>query len=109
MEFRHESWWQEAVFRELSQCKISFCGMSHPQLPSAIIQNSPLFYYRFHGENQLYASKYSEQQLQNFAAEVTTHEDIDEAYIFFNNDINTNAIYNAQSLQEIMQTLSHKK
>ena len=50
--------------------KISFCGMSHPDLPSSVVQNSPLFYYRFHGENQLYASRYTEEQLQKFAAEV---------------------------------------
>jgi len=109
MEFRHESWCHEEVFRELSRHQISFCGMSHPELPSAIIQNSPLFYYRFHGLDQLYASKYSEEQLADFAAEVITHEGIDEAYLFFNNDINTNAIYNAQSLQKIFQNLSHKK
>jgi uncharacterized protein YecE (DUF72 family) len=109
IEFRHESWWQEDVFRGLSQQKISFCGMSHPALPSAVVQNSPLFYYRFHGENQLYASKYTEEQLQSFAAEVSSHQEIEEAYIYFNNDINTNAIYNAKSLQAIFDTLSRKK
>jgi uncharacterized protein YecE (DUF72 family) len=109
MEFRHESWWQEDVFRELAFKKISFCGMSHPTLPSDIIQNSPFFYYRFHGENQLYASKYTDEQLQSFAREVSGMKGIDQAYVFFNNDINTNAIYNAKTLQEILQTDSDKK
>jgi len=109
LEFRHESWWQETVYNALSQRQISFCGMSHPSLPSAIIQNSALFYYRFHGEDQLYASKYTGEQLQNFAAEVSRFKEIEQAYIFFNNDINTNAVYNGKSLQEIFKSLSHKK
>ncbi|MEJ5960666.1 DUF72 domain-containing protein [Pedobacter immunditicola] len=109
MEFRHESWWQEAVFRELSKHQISFCGLSHPELPSAIIQNSSLFYYRFHGEDQLYASRYSDKQLQDFAAEVAGLAAIEEGYVFFNNDIHTNAVYNAKSLQQIFQALFHKK
>jgi uncharacterized protein YecE (DUF72 family) len=103
MEFRHDSWWQDGVYQELAKHNISFCGMSHPELPKAIVQNSRLFYFRFHGEAQLYASQYSDQQLQEFAATITQGEDIKQGYIFFNNDINTNAVYNARTLKEILK------
>ena len=103
MEFRHESWWQQGVFEELGKHKISFCGMSHPSLPKDVVQNSPLFYFRFHGEDQLYASRYSEKQLVDFSAEIAQNEHIKKAYIFFNNDINTSAIYNARQLKDILK------
>src|ERR671913_1701419 len=32
LEFRHPTWWNEEVYRILAQNKISFCGMSHPDL-----------------------------------------------------------------------------
>ncbi|WP_432709060.1 DUF72 domain-containing protein [Pedobacter sp.] len=101
MEFRHESWWQDTVYRELGKHAISFCGMSHPELPKTTIQNSPLFYFRFHGETQLYSSFYSDKQLQEFANEVIPKKNIKQGFIFFNNDINTNAVYNAKTLRQI--------
>lgn len=103
MEFRHNSWWQEKVYGELAKHNISFCGMSHPDLPKHLVHNSHLFYFRFHGETQLYASHYSDQQLQEFAADITPNENIKQGYIFFNNDINTNAVYNARTLKEILK------
>ena len=37
IEFRHESWWKEDVYKTLAKHDISFCGMSHPSLPKDII------------------------------------------------------------------------
>lgn len=37
-EFRHVSWWNTEVYKELAKNKITFCGMSHPQLPDDIVQ-----------------------------------------------------------------------
>ena len=54
LEFRHVSWWAPEVYKKLSKHKITFCGMSHLELPQDVIQNSPLFYYRFHGVPELY-------------------------------------------------------
>jgi uncharacterized protein YecE (DUF72 family) len=103
MEFRHESWWNEEVFRTFTAHNISFCGMSHPQLPSNVIHNSDLLYYRFHGNEQLYASKYSEDSLQAFVKELHGYKTLKETYVFFNNDINTNAIYNAKDLKMMIK------
>jgi uncharacterized protein YecE (DUF72 family) len=33
VEFRHESWWNDVVYKELAKKEITFCGMSHPHLP----------------------------------------------------------------------------
>lgn len=104
LEFRHESWWQEKVFQELNAKKISFCGMSHPSLPKDIIHNTSLFYYRFHGEQQLYSSNYTDEQLTDFSNEIKGLKGLKRAYVFFNNDVNSYAVYNAKKLKELLSS-----
>ena len=66
VEFRHKSWWNEKVYKELGKNKISFSGMSHPLLPETIIENTSLLYYRMHGVPQLYRSSYSNRLFKKF-------------------------------------------
>lgn len=102
IEFRHDSWWREEVFYELGKAQISFCGMSHPTLPRDVIYNTDLLYYRFHGEENLYSSLYSLDILTDFSKKIN-QIDIKEAFIFFNNDINTNAVTNARQLNNLLR------
>lgn len=105
LEFRHESWWRKDVYERLSKHHISFCGMSHPDLPNDIICNSKLFYYRFHGEEQLYASNYRKAQLKKMAMTVEACKQVKQAYAFFNNDILGYAISNGLELKMITENL----
>ncbi len=102
LEFRHESWWNEEVYRILGKHQISFCGMSHPTLPEEVIQNTKLLYYRFHGSEQLYASKYSTQKLAAFVKKVKAFKGLKKAFIYFNNDIGGYAVENAIQLQSMV-------
>src|SRR5437762_10420793 len=63
IEFRHESWWDEKVYKELGRHNITFCGISHPSLPRDVVINNPLVYYRFHGTVELYKTPYTEDFL----------------------------------------------
>lgn len=101
-EFRHKSWWNQTVYKELAAHNISFCGMSHPDLPSDIICNTKLFYYRMHGEKQLYASNYSNEELTLLAQTMKASCDIHQAFIYFNNDIHAYAPANALMLKSIL-------
>lgn len=102
VEFRHASWWTEHVYQELGKHNITFCGMSHPVLPKGIICNTPLLYHRMHGEGQLYASDYTDTQLRKLADEIRSHSNLKEAFIYFNNDINTYAPNNALKLNSMI-------
>jgi uncharacterized protein YecE (DUF72 family) len=102
VELRHESWWRDDVYLALGSRNITFCGMSHPTLPKDVITNTPLLYYRMHGEGQLYASNYEAAQLQKLVEEIKLRNNTTEAYIFFNNDIHTYAIYNALDMQKMI-------
>jgi uncharacterized protein YecE (DUF72 family) len=76
--------------------------MSHPTLPENIIANTRLLYYRLHGNGQLYASNYKSEELKHYVDAIKKHDSIEDAYIFFNNDIYTYAIYNAKEVQEMI-------
>jgi uncharacterized protein YecE (DUF72 family) len=102
LEPRHVSWWQDDVIKKLGDHNITFCGMSHPSLPHDIIQNTPVVYYRFHGTEQLYHSLYSKEALQKVVNEVKNNKNIKEAWFYFNNDIETHAIYNAKDMMEMV-------
>jgi uncharacterized protein YecE (DUF72 family) len=103
LEIRHESWWREDVYEALAKHHITFCGMSHPQLPDDIIQNTPVVYYRFHGTPDLYRSPYSSDFLQRTIDVVKQNSQSQEAWLFFNNDIDASAIDNAKETIKMAQ------
>lgn len=98
VEFRHPSWWMGHVFQELARRRITFVGQSHPHLPDEVVTTTELVYYRFHGVPELYKSPYSPEFLQRVAHEIETAETVQEAYLYFNNDIDASAIGNAKQL-----------
>ena len=103
LECRHVSWWNTHVYDELGKHGITFCGMSHPELPEDVIANNKSLYYRFHGVPELYKSEYSKNVLQNFIKEVDADKLVKTAFIYFNNDIGGSAITNARQTQEIIR------
>lgn len=103
IEFRHQSWWTEKVYRQLTKHNITFCGISHPSLPDDIIVNNPLVYYRFHGTPELYKTPYTEQFLHKVVTAIKDKRKSKEIFLFFNNDIDVNAPRNAKEVQGIVQ------
>lgn len=97
LEARHESWWNEAVFRDLAASGITFSGISYPgHLPDAIIQNNDPVYYRFHGRPVLYKSAYPLAELEGFIKETSKGQK--KTYVYFNNTWGGAALKNAQEL-----------
>jgi uncharacterized protein YecE (DUF72 family) len=101
IEFRHSSWWNKNVYDALADSKITFCSISHPSLPDALVFNSSIAYVRMHGSVKLYTSKYQVKTLQKLYDSVSADKKIKEAYVYFNNDVNVAAVENAFQLQEI--------
>jgi uncharacterized protein YecE (DUF72 family) len=103
VEFRHPSWWQDAVYNAFTERNIVFCGMSHPELPDKLIRTARRVYYRLHGVPHLYYSKYETQKLEQLVSEINNLDNIDEAFIFFNNTAEGAAILNAKEVQELSE------
>jgi uncharacterized protein YecE (DUF72 family) len=103
LEFRHESWWRPEVYQALKARGVSFCGMSHPELPDLVPAAGPVLYYRFHGVPELYCSAYAEDTLKKFAEQINARADLQKAWCYFNNDAAVAAIPNAHSLIKFSQ------
>jgi len=102
VEFRHPSWWLGHVYQALARHSIAFVGQSHPALPDEVVTNTRLVYYRFHGVPELYKSPYPETFLQRVAGEIKAAPHVQEAYLYFNNDIDASAIGNAWQMQQLV-------
>ena len=102
VEFRHESWWQETVYDELSRHSISFCSQSHPKLPSAVVHNTPIIYYRFHGVPHLYKSQYPKKTIESVIDQVTQAGPTIKAYVYFNNTMGIAGIRNARQAEKMV-------
>jgi uncharacterized protein YecE (DUF72 family) len=98
VEFRHESWWKNKVYRKLSQHNIHFCSISYPGLPDKVISTSPLIYYRFHGIPKIYKSCYKKDAVLSISEQIARSKKSRQAYIYFNNTWGTGALRNARQM-----------
>ena len=105
IEFRHESWWRKDVYAKLGEHNITFCGMSHPELPNEAVVNCPVVYYRFHGVPDLYRSPYTTEHLKQAVNDIAQNQRAAEAWCFFNNDYNAVAAFNAKEMKALVETL----
>ncbi|MFZ6010975.1 MAG: DUF72 domain-containing protein [Bacteroidota bacterium] len=103
VEFRHDSWWQEKVYRALGDHNITFCSMSHPRLPDEVIRTTPTLYYRFHGVPHLYHSAYDPAKLKEIIKKIEDTENVEKAHVYFNNTAEGNAICNAKQLKVLTE------
>jgi uncharacterized protein YecE (DUF72 family) len=100
IEFRHGSWWKQAVYKELGKRNMVFCGISHPTLPDEVVVNTDIVYYRFHGVPKLYYSPYNNEKLQQVADAIKKSRTAKTSYLYFNNTADTAAIDNARTLKD---------
>ena len=103
MEVRHPSWLEKESLDLMKQYNISFViAQSGINFPYAEIVTAKHIYVRFHGPQQLYASSYSDEQLENFAALFKQWKKQGHSiWAFFNNDVFGYAIENAKRLTEM--------
>lgn len=102
VEFRHVSWWDQEIINELNQASIVMAGMSHPELPDAVIQSKPFCYYRFHGVPHLYHSSYDDHTLEHVFSQVT-NQNAQESFVFFNNTISGAGLHNAKQFADLAE------
>lgn len=102
VEFRHASWWNPEVYEMLAQANVTFCSMSHPALPDAVIATTDALYYRFQGVPHLYHSMYEMRKLEEIAQEMFNSR-ARRAFLYFNNTADGHAVMNAKQLQDICE------
>ena len=102
VEFRHISWFDEDIYRNLSTKNIILSGQSYPSaLPDDVIQNNKTVYYRFHGKPVLYKSEYDIKVIKDLKSQI--EDSVSEAFVYFNNTWGIGALHNAKQLQDLVK------
>lgn len=103
IEFRHRSWFVDETAELLRRHGIAFCSFDMVGLECPLLATAPFAYVRFHGSEALYASNYTDEMLEGWAARLRDlAREADELYIYFNNDACGYAIANARTLAELL-------
>ncbi|MFQ5879741.1 MAG: DUF72 domain-containing protein [Dehalococcoidia bacterium] len=103
IEFRHASWFRDEVLALLRQHNVAFCSYDMVDVECPLVATAPFAYLRFHGAEARYASNYSEEMLQEWAARLgQLAPNLTSVYVYFNNDYNAYAVYNAKRLAEVL-------
>jgi uncharacterized protein YecE (DUF72 family) len=105
VEFRHRSWWREAVYRALARHGIAFCAVSAPRLPDHFPPNQRLLYVRLSGRTRWYRHDYSRDELATWVERIR-NSGAEEAWVYFNNDRDGHAIKNALMLRRMSRAES---
>ena len=106
IEFRHESWIDEAVFDILRGHNVGLCVFDMPGFSCPLVSTSDFAYIRLHGSQGLYVSCYSHEELSQWAQGIARlGQNIKASYIYFNNDAEASAIKNAITLMSLLNTL----
>ena len=105
VEFRHESWHREEVFRLLEQRGAAYCVMSGARLPCVLRATAGFVYVRLHGPDHqhLYAGSYADEDLGWWAARIREWESTGlDVFVYLNNDGGGNAVRNAVTLKRML-------
>lgn len=101
IEFRHPSWYDPEVYYLLSRHKAIFCVVSSSRVPSDLIITSEVAYFRFHGLTGGYRYRYLDEELKKWAEGISQIK-AQQAYIYFNNDYQAHAVFNARTLKKFL-------
>jgi uncharacterized protein YecE (DUF72 family) len=101
LEVRHPSWAQERAIDILRDNNIALCVSDTAGRYPYIEEDTATFIYiRLHGSKKLYASEYSEEELQTYARKI--RDWAKDVYLYFDNDYGGYAIKNAKRMKEIL-------
>jgi uncharacterized protein YecE (DUF72 family) len=102
-EFRNSTWYDEDIYSLLKKYNCAFCiyEIGGHMAPAKV--TADFVYVRLHGPGNKYQGSYSQEQLAQWAKQCRDwqQQGID-VFVFFDNDEQGYAAFNAQTLQEIM-------
>lgn len=104
LEFRHQSWFDEDVYEFMKKNNTAFCILSAPgNLPEDLIVTHKTAYVRFHGKREWYDYLYSEKELKEWKKRLSGLKNIEQLFVYFNNDKHGNAVKNAITLKKLLK------
>lgn len=102
IEFRHPSWIDEEVFEILRRHGVANVALSSREMPMCLELTADFVYVRFHGLEGGAAHDYTDRELQPWAKFLQRCGKRGlTGFVYFNNDMNTRAPFNALRLMEL--------
>jgi uncharacterized protein YecE (DUF72 family) len=103
-EFRHESWYDPAVFALLRDANAALCISDHHHAPAPSEVTADFVYWRGHGPGGRYHGRYGEARLKALAGEIGRWRKAGlDVYAYFDNDIKSAAPQDALALKELSE------
>jgi uncharacterized protein YecE (DUF72 family) len=106
-EFRNPTWYAESVNEILQKHNCAFCIYELAGHLSPVQITADFVYTRLHGPGDRYQGSYTTAALKKWAKKIhawsTEGKDV---YMYFDNDQNAYAAFNAQKIKELVDTLS---
>ena len=101
VEARHPSWIEEDALSALKRHQIAWCiSDTAGRFPYCETVTTDFIYIRLHGSKELYASNYSEDELNKWVEKINKWDK--DAYVYFDNDAKGHAPKNALRLKELL-------
>jgi uncharacterized protein YecE (DUF72 family) len=105
IEFRSAQWFTKEVYTLLKKYNVALVAAQSSRYPGARQVTADIGYVRLHGPEKLFASKYSTEQLEEWAAYLrTVAKKTKRIYIYFNNDFHGYALENAKELALLLES-----
>jgi uncharacterized protein YecE (DUF72 family) len=105
VELRHKTWFIDDTYELLTRTNASLviANSSRYPNPAEDIVTADFVYFRFHGPEELFASSYTNTQLEHYAGIMKKHlKDGKDVYAYFNNDFGGHAVRNARTLAKLL-------
>ncbi len=104
IEFRNKYWFNEDTYALLRKYNIALVASQSSRYPEVRQVTADFAYIRMHGPEKLFASKYTIEQLQDWASYVRSiQSQVKRVYIYFNNDFHGYALENAKELKKMLK------
>jgi uncharacterized protein YecE (DUF72 family) len=102
-EFRHPSWYEDAVFDLLRNHNAALCISDHAAAPAPWIVTADFVYLRAHGTSGRYEGSYGPKILGNWRDPIESwRKAMRDVYVYFDNDIKSAAPADASELLRIV-------
>jgi len=102
VEFRHPSWWNKTVFDSFKEHGIMFAATDGFGMPEDFQGVNDEYYIRMHG-NAYYSRNYQKKELVKWVSRIEAKQP-KVLWVYFNNDVNAYAPYNAIDLRNMLKT-----
>jgi uncharacterized protein YecE (DUF72 family) len=100
LEMRDPRGYEPWVLDLLSRYGVTLCAHDMPGSDSSLLTVGPIVYVRFHGYGTKYGGSYPDEVLDEWASWIRRALAAGrDAYVYFNNDINGYAVYDAERLR----------